>query len=826
MLLISGCSRAEEPLLLQQQAINRIEAYIDDFRKTGDFSSDVADLKQAERELTISRQAFADQDDLSSEAECLVRLGHIQRLLENWKSAIDYYLKADEVASQAKEPALQAEALIGMARAEIVLRDYGAAMKHAEQAVKLSKALDQKKHLFKALDVAAQVQIVQGNLNAAADKLNRAFMIANQINDELLLFDGYLHRGDVYYELAKKCDYERDFKFCLEAVGLARADYTEALRLVRKLNYTGLAKMTEDYYIAPLNMREKLIQVQENIDNPIREAEIFQPKKPSDVTVTEKFEIQGSLTAIMPMYQMYKNYLEQADGFATSALNARHYYIEGLFQQAHGNDDEALKSFLEAVESLEQDRSQLRDEKARGNLLEDKVHFYYAALLELLERRNYTKAFELLERSRSRVMTDLITTHDPEFTEQWERQIFAELVDLKSQIAEKQSDSMNYLTESEPQKEQDIADIKAKIDELEKQYQAIENRISKESPRLKELLISEPASLSRLQESMKKEGYEMLQYLVLEHGVILWHISAETVHVANVFLPRSQLMEKVNKLKDNLSDPEVSFGDVEKQIARELFLYLFEPARQWIKSDRLVIVPHESLNYIPFEVFQNPADDSFLGESYRISYAPSATILLNLKPSDALSDGSLLAVADPEEPDFVEEVNSIQKLYAGSNKVLTERPVMESEFKSWVGDYDVVHLSVHGDFKLSQPLLSYLRLAPGGSDDGQLTAAEMFGLPLEKSRLVVLSACETGMVEATHGNEILGMLRGLIFAGANSVVLSHWEVDAKATAHWMEAFHEAAQTVPPADAARLALLEVKNQYDDPYYWAAFMTVGR
>ena len=108
--------------------------------------------------------------------------------------------------------------------------------------------------------------------------------------------------------------------------------------------------------------------------------------------------------------------------------------------------------------------------------------------------------------------------------------------------------------------------------------------------------------------------------------------------------------------------------------------------------------------------------------------------------------------------------------------------------KSAVGGYDVVHLAVHGKFDAAEPLLSYLELGGGGGDDGRLTAAEMFGLPLAKSRVVVLSACETGRAEATHGNELLGMERALIYAGAPALLLSQWQVDSEATARWMEAF--------------------------------------
>jgi len=144
-----------------------------------------------------------------------------------------------------------------------------------------------------------------------------------------------------------------------------------------------------------------------------------------------------------------------------------------------------------------------------------------------------------------------------------------------------------------------------------------------------------------------------------------------------------------------------------------------------------------------------------------------------------------------------------------------------------VGGYDIMHLSVHGKFE-TEPLLSYLKFGGSGQDDGQLTAAEMFGLPLDQARLVVLSACETGKAKVTGGNEVLGMMRALIYAGAGSLVLSYWPVQSDATALWMESFYRAAQSVPPAEAARQALQAVKSrpEYKNPYFWAAFMTVSR
>src|SRR4029077_17944504 len=121
-------------------------------------------------------------------------------------------------------------------------------------------------------------------------------------------------------------------------------------------------------------------------------------------------------------------------------------------------------------------------------------------------------------------------------------------------------------------------------------------------------------------------------------------------------------------------------------------------------------------------------------------------------------------------------------------------------------------------FNAAEPMLSYVALAPGTNDDGRLTAAEMFGLPLDNSRLVVLSACDTGRAEATHANEIIGLVRALIYAGAGALVLSYWEVDSDATALCMQISYQAPLPPQIGEAARRALPRVKSApaYSHPY----------
>jgi CHAT domain-containing protein len=296
-----------------------------------------------------------------------------------------------------------------------------------------------------------------------------------------------------------------------------------------------------------------------------------------------------------------------------------------------------------------------------------------------------------------------------------------------------------------------------------------------------------------------------------------------------VFFPHVQLIKKTTALHDSLvarrDAPEAKFDE---QSSRQLFLYLIQPVLSYIKSDHLIIVPQEELNSIPFQALENPATGKYLGETFAISYAPSATVLATLENKSPLKSGRLLAVADPEIHDASEEVDAIGKFYPGRSKVVAHSAVNKADIKAWVGDYSVVHLSVHGTFNASDPLLSYLQFKEAPPDSGRLTAAEMFGLPLQKNSLVVLSACETGRVQSTHANEVLGMVRSLLYAGAGNLVLSSWEVNAQSTKLWMESFYQAGQTDSPSEAARKALIAVKSrpEYSHPFFWAPFVMTGK
>jgi CHAT domain-containing protein len=815
-----------DPLELQKRAIARIDGYVDFYRRTGDMRSELGQLAQADGELTASNRLLFARGDWTNLAVGMMKQGHIHRMQGQWADAIVFYRAAEQAALRARNVVHQSDALAWRAVTESSQSNVGQALADATESVRLAQTVGDNDLLARALDVLGTVQLQQQDIAGAADTLNREVAAAAGAKDATAPYYAYINRSDVYLKTAERCDYERAFAPCYEALDLAKADLDRALTIARRLGFAAFVQQVEES-VRNTEARRALVKSQESMHGAIQNTRIFHPTKAGDVLVTQTFlappgDVPPQLAQV---YQQSKQLQKQLGGFADIA-EARTYYVDGAMSEMRGDNDAALASYLKAVETLERDRRTLHDERSRGTFAEDRINYYYAAVQQLLQRGRHAEAFEMLERSRSRALADLLASRKPGFGRSEEQKLYADAAVLRTGIADAQDKAFELA--SQPDAAKNAARLTAlqnQIRALEDQYRGVVARMGAEAPRLQNLIVSSPATLAALQQSMRAEHYELLQYLVLEHAVIVWHIGPDSITPRNVFLPRSEVMDKVAALQKSLADRNARFDET---TARELFLYLIQPVLKDVHADRLVIVPHEDLNYVPFQVLQDPGDHRYLGERFQITYAPSASVLLGLKRASGVSGGRLFAVADPAIPAAGAEVGAIAKLFPNRSKVFGNPLAPESDVKAAIGDFDVIHMSVHGKFDAAEPMLSYLSLGRSAADDGRLTAAEMFGLPLENSRLVVLSACETGRAEATHGNEILGMVRGLMYAGAGTLVLSYWQVDSDATALWMETFYQAALTRPLPEAARIALVKVKSNpsFSHPYYWAAFTMVGR
>ena len=307
----------------------------------------------------------------------------------HWQQAFEDYKEAADLAQRADHITYQAQALVGQTKAAFNGRDYGTAAAAIEQAVQLSTRSGDKKVRFDALIEMSFIRSREGDLNAALDTITLALDVA--LDDQSRLY-GHLYRADVYLERARKCHYDKAFVPCYDALDHAQADYTRTLTFATQLGYTGLVHITEEFLEEVKRVRA-LIEEQYDLDKKVPNKTSFHPKTPGDVLVHEQFLFSH------PLDPGERKASEEVLREFTDPHNALHFYLQGRAHKRLGDYDAALAAHLKAVDLLESDRLQFRDEWSRGTFPGDKMQFYEEAMLHLLSRRRFAEAFALLEQS-------------------------------------------------------------------------------------------------------------------------------------------------------------------------------------------------------------------------------------------------------------------------------------------------------------------------------------------------------------------------------------------------------------------------------------------
>lgn len=824
-------AHAADALALQQQALARIRAMRETMWRGAPGSSNAAqldlvqlaaievDLKRADDELCAA-------PNWSHCGYGLIREGLLRSLQADNPGAIARFRRAVEAGRKAGDPALEAHALSEKSRVELESMSLGQAMTDAVTAVRLAESSEDAKIRAEALGRLASAQRVQGDLIAAAETSQREVDAAARSPDRIDLYFAYSNRLSIFLELGELCSRQRNFDDCSKALDTAEDNLVRSIKVASDVGYLALANNNVGGTLIALErQRLRLGRSSEARAQALRP---WQPKSAEQVLSFERIvPLKGAMTP--DMLNALKNQSRQLRADAGSLLRADDpglLVAEAVVREQEGDNEAATDWYLKAVEALERDRRTVTDEAGRGGFIAPRVKIYESAALQLLQQKRYAEAYTMVERSRSRVLADMLATQPLRSADTRANALFAESVALRKRIADNQTRLFAMGGRDEASERDPVyLTTQKQVRDDEAAYQNVLSRARTAAPQVASLTTAATSEFTTLQQAMRDEGFETLQFLRSSSGLVVWHSSAEGSHARSVLVTDHMLFDSIAALSSSLTDPSLPFDEAS---ARALFLWMVNPVLPYMHAGRLVILPGDAFANLPLQVLVNPADGRSLGEQFQISYAPSGTLLLGLRRSLPLGRARVVALADPGLPGAIEEIASIRKIFDGNGRFDAMRVPREADVKGWVADAQVVHLAVHGTFSKSNPMLSALQMAAGDGDDGLLTANEMFGLQMHGKPLVVLSACETGVGASTASGEVLGMSRALLFAGANALVLARWRVESESSARWMNTFYSAAVTKAPDEAAQIASnrLRADPATRHPYYWAPFYVVAR
>jgi len=350
----------------------------------------------------------------------------------------------------------------------------------------------------------------------------------------------------------------------------------------------------------------------------------------------------------------------------------------------------------------------------------------------------------------------------------------------------------------------------------------------------------------------------------------------------------AEIDDAIGKFRKAVADPD---NDRAVELARVLDDLTFAKLEGRLgNATEILLAPDGMLNVVPFAALVD-AKGEFRIAKYNFTYLTSGRDLLRLKVKPKAQGGGVIfanpkfdagtpagangssrgqrsidlaSLSWPPLPGTGQEATAVSAAMHGFT-MFTGAQATESAVKA-VHSPRILHMATHGFFLpdvppapppapgdthgstalaaapagapappgVEDPLLrSGLALAganqlSSGDEDGILTALEASGLDLEGTKLVVLSACETGVGKATNGDGVYGLRRALVVAGAESLVMSMWQVDDQATKDLMVGYYKRlAAGKPRSSALRDIQLELKGQpkYKHPYYWASFLPAG-
>ena len=477
---------------------------------------------------------------------------------------------------------------------------------------------------------------------------------------------------------------------------------------------------------------------------------------------------------------------------------------------AEGQKSVAEDMLKKAIDVIEKQRSSINTEAGRIGFVGDKQTAYAELTALLLAEGHYAEAFAYVERAKARALVDLLASQKDITVHGGQTQ------QIKTTLAQLDKTEDNLAVVMQVEDKENQSKSRAVVLALKKDLQ-------EKAPELAALVSVTTPATAEIQSKLTPEE-TLLEYYFTGKNWYVFILTSGLITAQKLTI--TDLERNIEALRKTITTHN-STGY--SQYTQALYRQLFAPIAPVVKTNKLIIVPHGVLHYLPFSALAEGKE--YLIDRFSLRILPSASVLSFLQARVKKAEaGAALILGNPNlgNPKYdlkfaQDEALAIGKILPQS-KVFLRSEATETNLRNYGSQYSFIHLAAHGTFDLDKPLNSALLLARDKDNDGLLRAGDLYNLSLNAD-LVTLSACETALGKVSTGDDVVGFTRGFLYAGARSLISSLWQVDDQATRDLMVAFYSNLQSMTKDEALRQAQLKVKKQYQHPYYWAAFVLTG-
>src|SRR5229473_346276 len=506
-------------------------------------------------------------------------------------------------------------------------------------------------------------------------------------------------------------------------------------------------------------------------------------------------------------------------------------FLMGEVERVTGNEDAAYQSYCRARTAVERLRSSLRGEELKIAFFENKLEVYESLVDICLRRQNsFEEAFAYIEQAKSRTLMDLLNqpVHVPSAVDPGQSELVRSIRNLREEL------NWYYnLIEREQLRPEERS--QERIQQLEQHAREREHDLMRAAQEATAAEMSDaglqaPSNvpLAEIRAALSTDTV-LVEYFCMQDRVLACVLDRDDLRIFPVTV-QSRVQKLLQLLQFQLSkfrlDPQYvsTFQEAMLQSTqahlKNLYQELIAPVRDLLNAKHLVFVPHGLLHYVPFHALHD--GESYLVDRFSISYAPSASIyaLCQQKQASTSGESLILGIPDAQAPSIADEAEALQSILPAA-KLFMGSAATEDILRTHGPGSRIVHIATHGYFRQDNPMFSSIRLG-----ESYLSLYDLYHLKLP-AELVVLSGCATGLNVIRPGDELVGLVRGLLQAGAHSLVLSLWDVHDRSTKEFMISFYaRLRQGISKPLALQCAMVELRERYPHPYYWAPFTLIGK